>query len=291
MRKSVVLPILAFVGGAGGFLLRRWELASAFEPDTGLPIPGAPAAWALIALSVAMLAVFMGLCRGKHNPFPKGYDGAFAAKGNTLYISAMVLSAALLLVSGVLELMGLSQAYATASMTQGINPMLSTLPKALLAVLTLGCVFCVLSVGKNGYRGEGKGKFKAALLMPAYMACLWLISAYQTRAGDPVRQDYIYELLAIIAALLGFYFTAGFSFEKKGKVFFAALFSLMGVYLSLTTLADAHDLPTLLLYAFSILYLTAQVTALTYNDGRMPGVSAASTPETEIETEETPDEG
>ena len=47
---------VAIAGGAAGFALRRWELATAFEADTGLPIDGAPATLALIALSVVMAA-------------------------------------------------------------------------------------------------------------------------------------------------------------------------------------------------------------------------------------------
>ena len=38
MRKDILLPGVAVVGGAAGFLLRRWELSTAFEPDTGLPV-------------------------------------------------------------------------------------------------------------------------------------------------------------------------------------------------------------------------------------------------------------
>ena len=94
MRKEILLPAVAVAGGGAGFVLRRWELATAFEADTGLPIPGAPATLALIALSVAMAAVLALLCRGKYPSFT-GYDEAFQAKGNTLYATAMVLSACL----------------------------------------------------------------------------------------------------------------------------------------------------------------------------------------------------
>ena len=38
MRKDILLPGVAVAGGAAGFLLRRWELSTAFEPDTGLPV-------------------------------------------------------------------------------------------------------------------------------------------------------------------------------------------------------------------------------------------------------------
>ena len=40
---NVILPVLlTLAAGQGGWLLRRWELASAFDADA-LPISGAPA--------------------------------------------------------------------------------------------------------------------------------------------------------------------------------------------------------------------------------------------------------
>lgn len=64
MRKELILPVTAIVGGAIGFFLRRQELLTAFEPDTGLPIEGMPVTWALIALSVVVAAVVFLLCLG-----------------------------------------------------------------------------------------------------------------------------------------------------------------------------------------------------------------------------------
>ena len=125
MRKEILLPAVAVAGGGAGFVLRRWELATAFEADTGLPIPGAPATLALIALSVAMAAVLALLCRGKYPSFT-GYDEAFQAKGNTLYATAMVLSAFLLLGAAVLMVL---------SFVQGTN---TVYPRLLLAALAAG---------------------------------------------------------------------------------------------------------------------------------------------------------
>lgn len=62
MRKETLLPAVAMTGGGAGFVLRRWELATAFETDTGLSIPGASATLALIALPVAMMAALALLC-------------------------------------------------------------------------------------------------------------------------------------------------------------------------------------------------------------------------------------
>ena len=47
MRKDIFLPALAVAGGAAGFFLRRWQLASAYLPETGLFVHGAPATLAL----------------------------------------------------------------------------------------------------------------------------------------------------------------------------------------------------------------------------------------------------
>lgn len=299
MRKEIVLPSLAVGGGIVGLLLRRWELATAFEADTGLVTPNMPSTWALIIWSALLAAAFILLCRGKHRSFAGGYDAAFAAKGNTVYITAMVLAAFLLLASAVLNYMGIPAAYAEAvaaaraGNAQG-TPLFNVLPRAILGALAAVSFFCVLSTGRNNYRGEGKGKFSFSLLAPAYMGCIWLIAAYQVRAGDPVRQDYIYELFAIISSLLGLYFMAGFSFERA-KVFRSSLFSLLGVYFSLVTLADGHELYVVLLYGFCILSLTANVTALLANDARPEPRARRSHSEEEIsaedsETEVTPDE-
>ena len=299
MRKEIVLPSLAVGGGIVGLLLRRWELATAFEADTGLVTPNMPSTWALIIWSALLAAAFILLCRGKHRSFAGGYDAAFAAKGNTVYITAMVLAAFLLLASAVLNYMGIPAAYAEAvaaaraGNAQG-TPLFNVLPRAILGALAAVSFFCVLSTGRNNYRGEGKGKFSFPLLAPAYMGCIWFIAAYQVRAGDPVRQDYIYELFAIISSLLGLYFMAGFSFERA-KVFRSSLFSLLGVYFSLVTLADGHELYVVLHYGFCILSLTANVTALLANDDRPEPRARRSHSEEEIsaedsETEVTPDE-
>ena len=299
MRKEIVLPSLAVGGGIVGFFLRRWELATAFEADTGLVTPNMPSTWALIIWSAVLAVVFILLCRGKHRPFAGGYDAAFAAKGNTVYVTAMVLGGFLLLASAVLNYMGIPAAYAeaVAAVRAGnaqTTPLFAVLPRAILGLLSAISFFCVLSTGRNNYRGEGKGKFSFPLLAPAYMGCIWLIAAYQVRAGDPVRQDYIYELFAIISSLLGLYFMAGFSFERA-KVFRSSLFSLLGVYFSLVTLADGHELYVVLLYGFCILSLTANVTALLANDARPEPRARRSHSEEEIsaedsETEVTPDE-
>lgn len=270
MRKHIIVPAAALTCGVIGFFLRRWELASAFEADTGLPISGAPASLALIGLSLVVAVALWALCAGKHSQFPGGYDQAFQAPGSTAYVGAMVLAAFLLLGTGALLFLALPTAYKEEAarivlMRSGGSPLLAVLPKALLALLCLLACPCVISTGQNNYRGEGQGKYALPLLLPAYVCCVWLITAYQRRAADPIRLDYIYELFAIIACLLALYFTAGFSFERA-KVTRTVWASGLGIYFSVVTLADGHDLPYLLLYLAFILCLTANLAVLLLND-------------------------
>ena len=56
MRKDIYLPVLALAGGIGGFFLRRWQLASAYLPEAGLFVHGAPATYALLGLVVDIAA-------------------------------------------------------------------------------------------------------------------------------------------------------------------------------------------------------------------------------------------
>ena len=168
--------------------------------------------------------------------------------------------------------------------------------RVLLALMSLVSAACLFVVGKNNYRMEGRGKYSAALLLPSYTCCLWLISAYQARSADPVILDYVYQLFAVIAAVLGTYFTAGFAFERA-KVFRASFFSLLGIYFCLVTLADRHDVSMLLLFVAFALYLLATAVLLQYNAARPEGprmprrLQPEDTGETEINREGTPDEG
>ena len=251
MRKEIIVPAVAVIGGGAGFALRKWGLDTGFEPDTGLPVPGAPATLALIALSVAVAAVLALLCWGKKPDF-SGYGQAFRARGNTLYATAGVLSGFLMLGAGALMA-------AEPAMGGGL-----VYTRLITAALALVAGVCVVLTVRDNFRGSGSGKYSFKLLMPAYAFCVWLIAAYQVRAGDPVRLDYVYELFAIVAGLLGLYSTASFSFER-GRVFLTSLFSMLGVYFSLVTLADGHQLPDLLLYAFTILYLLTNTVTLLHN--------------------------
>ena len=249
MQKTIFLPALALVGGLTGFGLRRWELSAAFDAN-GLAIPWAPATVALVALSLLMAAAFILLCRNPRNE-SRQYGDAFAADGRWGYLVLSGVASAMLLLAGV---------FGMRSELSGGSP---GLLRMLLWVLCLVSFVCVIFTVLANFRGEDL-RSSMMLLAPAYTFCVWLVTAYQKRAADPVVLDYMYELLAIICTLLAFYFIAGFSFSR-GQVWSSALFCLLSVYFGIVTLADGHEIEQRLLVLFSILYQLATVSVLLYN--------------------------
>lgn len=250
MLRAILLPLLALAGGIGGLFLRRWELSSAFEAD-GLAIPHAPATLALIALTVVMIALFILLCQGKHNTL-ENYDDAFESHGNWLYLVLAGLAAAHVLLAGLFTLADFFRGQQTSPVW------------IFMALLCLIAFTSVLIIALHNFRG-GKGKGIGLVLMgPAYMCCLWLVLAYQQRAGDPVVLDYVYELFTVISALLGLYYAAGFAFDRP-KVKRCTVFGLLAVYFALITQADSHDEPTMMLVRFVGLYQLAALLPLLYN--------------------------
>lgn len=253
MRKNILLPLLTLLAGAAGFGLRKWQLATGFEALTGLAVPGAPAAVVLAVFSAAVAALLFLLTRKGEKAL--SWDVLYAAgRQNSLAATALILSAVLLLASGGTELVAQSiNGFLPASGDTPFARIASRLLPPLRIVLCVGALPCIFLWARALLRGEG-GTENLAVLEPCLLLCVWLISTYQLRSADPVIQDYLYEVLAIVTALLGLYFISGPSFGN-GRPRSALLFCLLGTYFSLVTLADGHLLADALRYLFAILYL------------------------------------
>ena len=244
------------------------------------------------------------LCRGTGRGFQGSYDEAFQAAGSTPYLTVMVAAAFLMAGSGVLLLAQaggvLSESLAASAGTglglSGLFQLLLSVGRELLlAILALASAASLFLLGKNNYKGEGKGERSGCLLTPAYTACVWLIVSYLDHSGDPIVLDYVYQLFAVVAAVLGSYFLAGFGYQRP-KGFPAAFFSLAAMYFCLVTLADRHTPAELLLYVGYFLYFAGSVHVLLAHlarplGPRMPGGKRLAHTEKPLNQEETPDEG
>ena len=261
MGKRYLPTILALVGGAAGFGLRKWQLMTGFEPGTGLALPGAPATGALVAWTGLVALLVLALCW--KNKERMCWDRAFAgARGNTVFMTAVILGAFLLLASAGGEGVLLSVNYQTAMVmdTFGAQAAAAALPPLRIILCLLGLPCAVWWVRSLNLGGE-KGKENLALLELCFLFCVWLISDYQVRAADPVVMDYVYEVFAIACSLLGIYYIAGSSFQE-GKPRRTLFFCHMGIYFSLVTLADRHSLGDIFRFGFAVLFLAAHAVLL-----------------------------
>lgn len=241
MKKEVLLPAVAWLGGIVGFALRRWELATAYDPQLRL-MQLVPATWLLWALSGALLALFALACRGMGKD--RRPEGWFYAP-STGYIMLVVASGFLLMAGG---LAGLWQQRALFEKDKML---------VLTGVLCLLGGACVLLAGQNTYRGLWSKQTPLLFMGPSFATLVWLIAAYQRNARQPETGLYVWQMLSAVAVVLAVYGMVTLSIGKGGAGR-ACLFSLMGVSLSVTALADGYDLCFVLVYLFALLYLTAQ---------------------------------
>jgi len=244
MRKEILLPAAALAGGGAGFVLRRTQLSAAYDPITRLMSADHPAAWALALLALVLLAAFVLACRdaGKKDHTPAQW---FCAPGDVLYM--------MLTVSGALLLIAAACAGMWELTIEGRQNIMLTLSCGLSVVGAAGA----LAAGRSCYRKQWSDYVPLQLMGPAFCGLTWLVVCYQDRAREPEVQLFVWQILAGVAVVLALYCAVSLAMGKGG-VRPVCLFGLMGVFLSMVTLADGHGLAYTLVCLFAVLFLTAQ---------------------------------
>ena len=255
MRKQFLIPLFAAAGGIMGILLRNWQLATSFAPDTGLPISGTPATLviSLAFVAFAVLAVlFSRIGRPKH---PLGFTLAF--HNETLFYLTPVWAAAVLTAAGgFLYLMEWSRLYDA--------PVLQ-LVFGLMAILAAPCL---LLMGLRNYKQRGWATESSLVLLgPAFMSCVWIMFAYQGWARDPAVMDYVFALFAIIFTLLAHYYVSAYAFGQPRETPLC-ITGTLAVAFSLTILPSCDRLADQLLFAGVVLYLLPTLYTLCRNNGQ-----------------------
>lgn len=275
MRKSIVLPALAFLLGAAGFGLRRWAVATGFEPDTGLAVGGHPSFLALGVLSLLAVLLLALLCRGGRRLEPEECPLALS-NVSSLHMTLGAAAALLTLLAGAasfLEFFSVLKVQGAAA-----AGFLACATPLFLGVFALVSGGCLLLLAKRRYQAGMDVSFSFLPLIPAFFCCFWLMDVYRLRASDPIILDFAWFFLAAITLVLALYCSAGFAF-RNGKPFFTLFWSLLAVVFSLTTLADQHTLAEYLLLASGILWCLTQAHALLQNLDRPRLAPAPAPPE------------
>ena len=213
MRKDITLPALAVAGGAAGFFLRRWQLASAYQPETGLFVPGAPATWALLGLTALLAAALLLLVQGERKTEADDFLPAFGCpeKGQ---MTLFVIAGLLLLAAGALGLrdglIALRQWQATPEAYQ-----LSAAGAQLLTgVLCIPAGLGILLMGKMAYRGELDSAGCFLTSFPALAGLVWLFATHLKHGTEPVLMKYAFSLFAALLLTLAHYHIAGFLYGR-----------------------------------------------------------------------------
>lgn len=243
MRKSAVaIPVIALVVGVFGFLIRKMEINTAFESATGFAKRNASSTTILIFMSVAVivLALAFAILAGRRFAAESDFTKAFAPKGFA-YISISFVLGLAWLAADVFFL--LDKQIAT-----GIKVI--DIIWALMAVLS---AISVIFIARGAYRGKSGSELLLFTLIPPLFFCFWLIVLYKDNAANPVLLSYGYQCLAIAAAALSFYFTAGFIYKKPATG--RSLFSfLITIYFCAVVIADDISLPLKAIFGITMIH-------------------------------------
>ena len=241
MRRDIVLPVLAVAGGVAGFFLRRWQLASAYDPETELFVHSAPATGALLGLTTLLaLAFLLAVLKKK-----EGLDDFLPAFGSpgTGQMTIFAAAGQLMMAAGMAGLFSGLRAIQLWQLAPEEYQLSTLATRLLAAALCLPAGNAVLLMGRMAYRGELDKLACFLSPFPALAALVWLFSTHLEHGTEPVLMKYALGLFAALLLTLAHYCVAGFLYGKprpRGTLFFA----LTGVALGITSLADGPDLFT-----------------------------------------------
>ena len=257
MRRYAVFPVLALGGGCAAFVLRLLQWRVGFEPDTGLPVPGAPfgAATALLTVLVLVLSGLLSRRLPKETEgtplFPQGFSTAEAGL-LTLAVAGVFLMA----VSGLADM-------AAGLGVQGLPGMaalsaVSRREQLILGALTVVSAVCLFpAVAACRLRpNQGARPFNGTLLLaPVVCLVIRLVLVYRQDSANPVLAAYWVELLALVLVILALYRLSAFSCGA-GRTRRFVLYAVPAVTLCLGALADGGALSSLLFNGGAALLLT-----------------------------------
>lgn len=256
-----MFPALSLAGGAAGFALRRWQLSSAFQPETGLFVHGAVATYALLALTALLLLLFALLAFSI--PARREEDGFLAAFGcpQSGFLTVLTAAGMLFLAAGLLGLReGLGHLEQWRAQMEGDPYLLPhVLALILCALLALPSGAALLLLGKAAYRGELSDNACRLSPLPALAGLVWLFVTHLQHGTEPVLMRYGFSLAAAALLMLAHYYAAGFLYGRpfRRRTAFCAL---SGAALGLISLADS---PTFFTAALTLAFVLSAL-ALAY---------------------------
>ncbi len=245
--KRYALPALSILAGIAGFFLRQRQNQTAFDA-AGLPLPMATASLLLLIVSAGVLLLCLGLALWQKK---------------ILLVSPRAESSLIHLV--LTAFAGAGMGYAGVSLFQEAY-FLQTMQgerDILLYVTGIACLLTAISFFAQGFLRFANRTLEDSLwyLFPGFAFCLLLMKSYQSLSTQAVLWSYVVLLLAIMSAMLSYYFLASLRFGA-GKIALAYFCGALSIYLALTSLADALSLSHRVLLIAHVLYTSVALVLL-----------------------------
>lgn len=262
MKKELILPGLAVLGGGAGFALRSWQLAAAVDLESGIIQLTHPATLGLVLLSAVLALLFLLLPQKACGPEEAQTIFYYPS---SLYMTCMAASGLLLLAAGGLGMVGTLSTYQdlrAAALPDEVVPF--PVIELLCGGLCLPAGASVLLFGRANYREAASPYTPCSSLAPGYLALLLLIHYYVGHSSDPLLLRYAWPLLGWVTTLLALYSVSSCCYRKPAPRM-TLFFSGAAVYLQLVSLADRPDLFQIISGMALTLYLLAQSAALAKN--------------------------
>ncbi|MCL1828701.1 MAG: hypothetical protein FWG32_04305 [Oscillospiraceae bacterium] len=249
MRKHVTVTLcFTCTAGAFGVLFRWLQLRTAFEAETGLPIAGAWTNTVVIALSLFMAALLLFLTAFSAK---KRTGGSTAAKlpAESVVFSVVSLIACISAAAGAVLLFFSASNSFEPSVTRAFS----------VLALAAGISFPAFVSSSK----QSSGFFTCLLaLIPVIFCSYWLIVSYRDHAANPVIWEFAFEILAISASILGFFFVAGYPCGTP-KPLASFYFCNLAAFLCIITLVDARP------FAQSLILFSLALVELLYAGGSL----------------------
>ena len=244
------------VAGALGFLLRWLQDMQILDPETGLAAPGKPISFIVAAMIVLMAAALgAAVFSFRRCVTPTEPEKALAGK-SFLFTAISVVPALFLAVAGFLILFtAWPQSEALIRRLSGVGAFAAALGTLLLTV--------------DRDRPEKAGVRRIGMVLLILFGGLWLIAEYKTAATDPVLWRYAVEILAVCAALLAYYYIAGYHFGVPSPLL-SVFCCFLGAFLCIMSAVDEHTLGESVCYGAAAVQLLAWGYALVSNLRREP---------------------
>ena len=230
--RNTAYKLTAFTAiiSAAGFMLRWLQNMQIYDAETGLARRGMPISFIVAGIIVLAAAAF-GVIALRLKKFDAPAEPEKALAGKTfVYAAACIAAVMLLAVSGAMQIIGANAGNWAED---------QIVFRRILGVATVAAAMAlifILTAMKNPERA-GTRRWGAAVLI--LFAGLWLSTVYKAAASEPVLWRTAVEVLGICAAMMAFYYVAGYFFGQPNPT--ASIFYCdLGAFLCIMSAIDDH---------------------------------------------------